>query len=101
MGLDEYEVRSWIGWHHHMTLTMLSLWFLVLEHRRVKNAPALTVAQVRRIFALALTVEHNEAEIAELVTRQLLRNDEARRNHRARLRKRPPPLLKARSPLKN
>jgi len=37
VGLDEYEVRSWIGWHHHMTLTMLSLWFLVLEHRRVKK----------------------------------------------------------------
>ena len=37
VGLDEYEVRSWIGWHHHMTLTMLSLWFLVQEHRRVKK----------------------------------------------------------------
>ena len=37
VGLDEYEVRSWVGWHHHMTLTMLSLWFLVQEHRRVKK----------------------------------------------------------------
>ena len=23
-GLDEYEVRSWIGWHHHITLSMLA-----------------------------------------------------------------------------
>jgi SRSO17 transposase len=23
-GLDEYEVRSWIGWHRHMTLSMLA-----------------------------------------------------------------------------
>lgn len=37
VGLDEYEVRSWVGWHHHMTLSMLSLWFLVLEHRRIKK----------------------------------------------------------------
>jgi SRSO17 transposase len=35
VGLDEYEVRGWRGWHHHMTLTMLALWFLVLEKRRL------------------------------------------------------------------
>ena len=35
VGLGHYEVRSWVGWHHHMTLSMLALWFLVLEQRRV------------------------------------------------------------------
>lgn len=35
VGLDHYEVRSWVGWHHHMTLSLLALWFLVLERRRV------------------------------------------------------------------
>lgn len=34
-GLDHYEVRSWVGWHHHMTLSMLALWFLTLEKRRL------------------------------------------------------------------
>jgi SRSO17 transposase len=34
VGLDEYEVRGWRGWHHHMTLVMLALWFLVLEQHR-------------------------------------------------------------------
>lgn len=29
-GLDHYEVRSHIGWHHHMTLSLLALWFLCL-----------------------------------------------------------------------
>lgn len=37
VGLDEYEVRSWIGWHHHMTLTMMALWFLVDEQRWLKK----------------------------------------------------------------
>jgi len=41
-GLAEYEVRSWIGWHHHMTLCILALWFLVLEHRRGKKTPRLS-----------------------------------------------------------
>jgi SRSO17 transposase len=30
-GLDQYEVRSYVGWHHHMTLSLLALWFLCLE----------------------------------------------------------------------
>ncbi|MDG3007572.1 IS701 family transposase [Paludisphaera mucosa] len=35
VGLDHYEVRSWVGWHHHMTLCLVALWFLWLERRRV------------------------------------------------------------------
>ena len=35
VGLDAYEVRSWLGWHHHMTLVMLALWFLKLETQRL------------------------------------------------------------------
>ena len=35
VGLDHYEVRSWVGWLHHMTLSLLALWFLALERGRV------------------------------------------------------------------
>jgi SRSO17 transposase len=35
VGLDHYEVRSWVGWHHHMTPCLVALWFLCLERRRV------------------------------------------------------------------
>ena len=28
MGLDQYEVRSWIGWYRHITLVMLAHGFL-------------------------------------------------------------------------
>ncbi len=34
-GLDEYETRGWVGWHHHTALSMLSLLFLVLQRRRL------------------------------------------------------------------
>jgi SRSO17 transposase len=34
-GLDHYEVRSWVGWHHHMTLSLVALWFLCLERRHL------------------------------------------------------------------
>jgi SRSO17 transposase len=35
VGLGHYEVRSWVGWHHHMTLSLLALWFLHLEKGRL------------------------------------------------------------------
>ena len=35
LGLDDYEVRGWRGFHHHMTLVMLAMWFLVLQTRRL------------------------------------------------------------------
>ena len=35
VGLGQYEVRSWVGWHHHMTLSLLALWFLALERDRL------------------------------------------------------------------
>ena len=30
VGLDQYEVRSWSGWHRHTTLALLALTALVL-----------------------------------------------------------------------
>lgn len=35
VGLAHYEVRSWTGWHHHITLCFLALLFLVLERLRL------------------------------------------------------------------
>jgi SRSO17 transposase len=29
IGLDEYEVRSWAGWHHHITMCLLASVFLL------------------------------------------------------------------------
>jgi len=38
LGLDHYEGRGWVGWHHHVTLVMLAHAFLTLETlRRKKN----------------------------------------------------------------
>ena len=37
LGLDHYEGRSWIGWHHHTTLVMLAHAFLTLEMLRGKK----------------------------------------------------------------
>jgi SRSO17 transposase len=36
-GLGDYQVRNWIAWHHHQTLSLLAAWFLNKETRRGKN----------------------------------------------------------------
>jgi len=36
-GLADYEVRTWEGWHHHQTLSLLATWFLIKETRRGKK----------------------------------------------------------------
>ncbi len=39
VGLAEYEVRSWVGWHHHMTLSLLAMLFLVCQQTQLKKRP--------------------------------------------------------------
>jgi SRSO17 transposase len=55
VGFDHYEMRSWLGWHHHMLLVSLAHHFLVrLRIRFQQQAPALTLYQVRLLLASVL-----------------------------------------------
>jgi len=39
LGLDHFEGRGWVGWHHHVTLVLVAHGFLTLERlRRPKPA---------------------------------------------------------------
>ena len=37
-GLADYQVRNWLGWHHHVALSLLTLWFLTVELMNQKKA---------------------------------------------------------------
>ena len=76
-GLDHYEVRSWAGWHHHMTLALVALWFLCLERRRVggKNPRDHGVAEAASVHGgLLLDLPPTYKVIAAEVSRVLRRN---------------------------
>ena len=55
VGMDHYEMRSWIGWHHHMLLVSLAHHFLVrLRIQFQEQAPALTIYQIRILLCSVL-----------------------------------------------
>lgn len=39
VGMDHYEVRTWKGWHHHMTQTFLAHHFLLRIRLKYKKSP--------------------------------------------------------------
>ena len=85
VGMDEYQVRTWHGWHHHMALSLMAVWFLIGEtHRGQQVTPALTLPQVRYgLSRLLLEVFCTPGvdDICRQVQRQLLRNELARFYH--------------------
>src|SRR5262245_25408253 len=84
-GMDAYQVRTWEGWHHHMALTLMAVWFLVNEtHRGQQLTPALTLPQVRYGLSVLLLEGFCALSIASIcrhVQRQLMRNELARFYH--------------------
>ena len=39
LGMGEYAVRSWTGWHHHMTLVVLAHFLVVCMRLQLKKKP--------------------------------------------------------------
>jgi SRSO17 transposase len=55
VGMDHYEMRGWIGWHHHMLLVCLAHHFLVrLRIHFQEQASALSIYQVRILLCSVL-----------------------------------------------
>jgi SRSO17 transposase len=85
VGMDEYQVRTWEGWHHHMVLSLVAVWFLIGEmHRGQQCTPALTLPQVRyglSVRLLEVFCTPGVDSICRQVQRQLQRNELARFYH--------------------
>lgn len=86
LGMGDFQVRSWRGWHHHMTLCILAHFFLVRIKLQLKaNAPALTLPQVRLLIAASLPKRTFDAHwVLEVVAYRQERNHAAYLAHRKR-----------------
>jgi SRSO17 transposase len=83
VGMAHYEVRGWRGWHHHMTMSLLALWFLCLERfREEETTPALTVSTLREVFSRVLAFGRLTLEsVVQELNETLRRTEEARIYH--------------------
>jgi SRSO17 transposase len=83
VGMAHYEVRGWRGWHHHMSMSLLALWFLGLERFRQQAAtPALSVSVLREVFSRVLALGRlSLATIVGELNETLRRTEEARIYH--------------------
>jgi hypothetical protein len=81
-GMDAYQVRTWEGWHHHLTWAVISVWCLSGEtHRGQPWTPALTLPQVRdglSVLLLEVFCTLTIPSIGRHVHRQFMRNELAR-----------------------
>ena len=86
VGLGDYQVRSWIGWHHHMTMCLLAHFFLVrLRLRLGDKAPALTLPQAKLLLTGLLPKREFDVEwVLEVIGYRQRRNHAAYLSHRKR-----------------
>ena len=73
-GLADYEVRTWRGWYHHQTLSLIATWFLIQEALRGRKwTPAITVPQVRQSLAAIFHKAHAGSGIEPIRRERMLR----------------------------
>jgi len=72
LGMAQYEVRGWLGWHHHMALVCLALLFLVEERQRIHpRLPLLSARDIVELLAIYLPRRpRNEHEVLRQIQRR-------------------------------
>lgn len=69
LGMAEYQVRTWMAWHHHMALTMLALLFMLnMKIENEDDIPLLSCSDIKLILANTLPQKvKNKQDIASIL----------------------------------
>jgi SRSO17 transposase len=85
-GLGDYQVRGWLGWHHHMAIVLMALLFMLEERmRHGATAPMLSTADIERVLKHYLPRrDATEDELFRLLQQSHDRRQRATASHRKR-----------------
>jgi hypothetical protein len=68
VGLDQYEVRSWCGWHRHITLAMLAHTYLAVLRKTAAGEKSEAESTIKLALQRAL-LPHTVPELRRLLWR--------------------------------
>jgi len=78
LGMAQYEVRSWKGWHHHIALVCLAMLFVLKERLlAAEHTPLLSARDIVELLAYYLP-RRNRSEDQIFESMQLRHNQRAR-----------------------
>ena len=72
LGLADYELRGWTGWHHHVALVCLAQLFTLIERRLARDSrPLLSVRDLTELLEIYLPRRpRTEAEVLRKIARR-------------------------------
>ena len=85
-GLADYQVRNWTGWHHHMTMTILAMLYLLLLTLQLgEKAEFLTVQDAKEILEVIMPKRKiTRGEVVKIILEKHKRRLSARQSHHRR-----------------
>jgi SRSO17 transposase len=87
LGMAQYEVRGWRGWHHHMTLICLAMIFILKERLLLADeVPLLSARDIVELLAFYLPRRHRQEQevLRSLHLRHELRGRDIQRRQKKR-----------------
>ncbi len=85
LGMSDYQIRKWNGWHHHHALVLMAGLFLLKQKiEGEQEAPLTNVRDARILVIVSLfgTPQDVETRLDQMNTRHLKRQQDIDRNYK-------------------
>jgi len=85
LGMSDYQIRKWNGWHHHHALVLMAGLFLLKQKiEGEQEAPLMSVRDARILVIVSLfgTPQDVETRLDQMNTRHLKRQQDIDRNYK-------------------
>lgn len=75
-GLHQYQVRSWVAWHHHVALTMMALHFIL--ETQLENTEALPIMSCGDVKLLMSKILKNKLDDYKVLLETIYKRNQIR-----------------------